>query len=48
MVLVVETGTLLGATYANMFPEKVGRIILDGVLQPVIYTGPNQPYFQMK
>ncbi|MGB8022130.1 MAG: alpha/beta hydrolase [Candidatus Nanopelagicales bacterium] len=25
-------GTLLGATYAQMFPERVGRFVLDGVL----------------
>jgi pimeloyl-ACP methyl ester carboxylesterase len=27
-------GTLLGATYANEFPTKVGRMVLDGVLPP--------------
>jgi pimeloyl-ACP methyl ester carboxylesterase len=37
MVLVVDTGTLLGATYANLFPEKVGRMILDGVVSPGRY-----------
>jgi hypothetical protein len=37
MVLVVDTGTLLGATYANLFPEKVGRMILDGVVNPAEY-----------
>jgi pimeloyl-ACP methyl ester carboxylesterase len=37
MVLVVDTGTLLGATYANLFPEKVGRVILDGVVSPGRY-----------
>ena len=37
MVLVVDTGTLLGATYANLFPEKVGRMILDGVASPGKY-----------
>lgn len=25
-------GTLLGATYAELFPERVGRMVLDGVL----------------
>jgi pimeloyl-ACP methyl ester carboxylesterase len=25
-------GTFLGATYAELFPEKVGRLVLDGVL----------------
>lgn len=27
-------GTLLGATYAEQFPEQVGRFVLDGVLPP--------------
>lgn len=27
-------GTLLGATYASMFPDNVGKMILDGVLEP--------------
>lgn len=25
-------GTVVGATFAGMFPEKVGRMILDGVV----------------
>ncbi|MFJ7751625.1 alpha/beta hydrolase [Arthrobacter sp. NPDC097144] len=27
-------GTFLGATYAELFPEKVGRMVLDGALDP--------------
>ncbi|MCC9146653.1 MULTISPECIES: alpha/beta hydrolase [unclassified Arthrobacter] len=27
-------GTYLGATYAELFPEKVGRLVLDGALDP--------------
>lgn len=27
-------GTFLGATYADMFPTKVGRFVLDGVVDP--------------
>ena len=27
-------GTLLGATYASFFPTKVGRFVLDGVVDP--------------
>ncbi len=27
-------GTLLGATYAGLFPERVGRFVLDGALDP--------------
>ncbi|MFB8392965.1 alpha/beta hydrolase [Streptomyces yangpuensis] len=27
-------GTLLGATYANLFPDRVGRLVLDGAMDP--------------
>ncbi|MBG6213292.1 MAG: alpha/beta hydrolase [Cryobacterium sp.] len=27
-------GTYLGATYAELFPEKVGRLVLDGAVDP--------------
>ena len=27
-------GTFLGATYADLFPERVGRFVLDGVVAP--------------
>ena len=27
-------GTFLGATYADLFPERVGRFVLDGVVPP--------------
>ena len=27
-------GTFLGATYAELFPDKVGRMVLDGALDP--------------
>lgn len=27
-------GTFLGATYADLFPEKTGRLVLDGALDP--------------
>lgn len=32
-------GTYLGATYAEIFPDKVGRIVLDGVVDPAVDTG---------
>jgi pimeloyl-ACP methyl ester carboxylesterase len=36
-------GTLLGATYANLFPSTTGRMILDGNLNPVAWsTGDSQ------
>ncbi|MEV0407699.1 alpha/beta hydrolase [Actinoallomurus sp. NPDC050550] len=31
-------GTLLGTTYANLFPAKVGRMALDGNVGPVAWT----------
>jgi pimeloyl-ACP methyl ester carboxylesterase len=31
-------GTVLGATYANMFPERVGSMVLDGNIDPVAWT----------
>jgi pimeloyl-ACP methyl ester carboxylesterase len=27
-------GTFLGATYAGLYPEKVGRVVLDGAIDP--------------
>lgn len=27
-------GTFLGATYANLYPENVGRLVLDGAMDP--------------
>ena len=29
-------GTLLGQTYANLFPKKTGRLVLDGVVDPTV------------
>ncbi len=29
-------GTFLGATYAGLFPERVGRLVLDGAMDPSI------------
>jgi pimeloyl-ACP methyl ester carboxylesterase len=34
----ISYGTQLGSTYAAMFPDNVGRMILDGVLDPVAWT----------
>ena len=34
----ISYGTQLGSTYAAMFPDRVGRMILDGVLDPVEWT----------
>ncbi|KAI8812438.1 TAP-like protein-domain-containing protein [Cladochytrium replicatum] len=32
-------GTFLGATYVNMFPDRVGRVVLDGVTDPITFAG---------
>jgi len=29
-------GTFLGATYAKLFPQKVGRLVLDGAVDPAV------------
>lgn len=29
-------GTLLGQTYANLFPKRTGRLVLDGVVDPTV------------
>ncbi len=31
-------GTMLGATYADLFPDKVGRMVLDGAVDPSLTT----------
>ncbi len=31
-------GSFLGATYANMFPERVRAMVLDGIVDPVVYV----------
>lgn len=32
-------GTFLGATYAELFPTKVGRLVLDGAVDPTLSGG---------
>jgi pimeloyl-ACP methyl ester carboxylesterase len=39
----VSEGTGLGEIYANLFPGKVGRIILDTALDPVAWTTKDGP-----
>jgi pimeloyl-ACP methyl ester carboxylesterase len=34
----VSYGTMIGQTYANMFPGNVRAIIIDGVLDPIAWT----------
>jgi pimeloyl-ACP methyl ester carboxylesterase len=42
----VSYGTGLGAIYANLFPSRVGRMVLDASLNPIAWTTPdgNLPY----
>jgi pimeloyl-ACP methyl ester carboxylesterase len=37
-------GSMLGTTYANLFPDRVRAIVIDGVLDPIAWTtgGPGQ------
>jgi pimeloyl-ACP methyl ester carboxylesterase len=37
----ISYGTMLGATYANLFPDKAGAMILDGNIDPVAWTQPS-------
>ncbi|TFK83374.1 alpha/beta-hydrolase [Polyporus arcularius HHB13444] len=34
----ISYGTLIGSWFVNMFPERVGRVILDGVLDPIAFA----------
>ncbi|KAI0369591.1 alpha/beta-hydrolase [Pilatotrama ljubarskyi] len=34
----VSYGTIIGAWLVNMFPERVGRVILDGVIDPLLFA----------
>jgi pimeloyl-ACP methyl ester carboxylesterase len=36
-------GTFLGATYANLFPRRVGRLVLDGNVAPGAWTNGGRP-----
>jgi pimeloyl-ACP methyl ester carboxylesterase len=36
-------GTYLGATYANLFPGHVGRMVLDGNIAPTAWTNAGRP-----
>lgn len=34
-------GTIIGQTFASVFPDRVGRVVLDGVVNPYDYTSGN-------
>ncbi|KAI9364916.1 TAP-like protein-domain-containing protein [Zopfochytrium polystomum] len=38
----ISYGTFLGATYVNMFPDRVGRVVLDGVVDPTAFSSTNE------
>lgn len=31
-------GSYIGVTYANLFPQKVGRLVIDGVIDPIAWS----------
>ncbi|QRW02523.1 Abhydrolase domain-containing protein [Ceratobasidium sp. AG-Ba] len=37
----VSYGTILGSYFVNMFPNRVGRVILDGVVDPWVWATEN-------
>jgi pimeloyl-ACP methyl ester carboxylesterase len=39
----ISYGTFLGATYANLFPRRVGRLVLDGNVPPKALTNGGRP-----
>ena len=39
----ISYGTFLGATYANLFPRRVGRLVLDGNVPPEAWTNGGRP-----
>ncbi|GAA1971002.1 alpha/beta hydrolase [Isoptericola halotolerans] len=36
-------GTILGATYSALFPERVRALVLDGTIDPVAWSGKGSP-----
>ena len=39
----VSYGSYLGATYANLFPRRVGKMVLDGNVAPTAWTNGGRP-----
>lgn len=39
----VSYGSFLGATYANLFPDKIRALVLDGNLSPLAWTADGNP-----
>ena len=42
----ISYGTFLGATYANLFPDRVGHMVLDGNVAPKNWTADGQRHPQ--
>ena len=40
-------GSLLGTTYANLFPDRVGQFVLDGAIDPTV-SDEQQTLFQIE
>jgi pimeloyl-ACP methyl ester carboxylesterase len=40
----ISYGTFLGATYANLFPRRAGRLVLDGNVPPDAWTNGGRPH----
>lgn len=40
----ISYGTFLGATYANLFPRRAGRLVLDGNVPPQAWTNGGRPH----
>ncbi|KAI8974213.1 TAP-like protein-domain-containing protein [Trametes punicea] len=41
----ISYGTVLGSWFVNMFPERVGRVIVDGVLNPIFLATEETSFF---
>ncbi|WP_030437300.1 alpha/beta hydrolase [Actinoplanes subtropicus] len=41
-------GTLLGATYANLYPQRVRTLVLDGNVDPALRTGNGLEYLRQR
>ncbi|KAI0651010.1 alpha/beta-hydrolase [Trametes meyenii] len=40
----ISYGTILGSWLVNMFPERVGRVVIDGVIDPTFLANEETPF----
>ncbi|CAE6531988.1 unnamed protein product [Rhizoctonia solani] len=40
----ISYGTVVGVYFVNMFPERVGRVVIDGVVNPIYWA--NRPAYE--